>query len=73
MALGTYSISAEAFDTDGLSTKSSAVTITIQNVVTGLENNADATELNVFPNPTQSLIQWSKPEDWVLMNVQGQE
>lgn len=70
---GTYSISAEAFDTDGLSTKTSSVTITIQNVVTGMEDNIETTELKVFPNPTQNLIQWSKPENWVLMNAQGQE
>lgn len=73
MSPGTYSISAEAFDTDGLSTKTSSVTITIQNVVTVLEDNVEITELNVFPNPTQSHIQWSTPENWVLMNAQGQE
>lgn len=47
---GTYSISAEAFDTDGLSTKTSPATITIQNVITGLEDE-NIEKTSIFPNP----------------------
>ena len=73
MSPGNYSITAQAFDTDELSTKTSPITIMIKDVVTGLESDLETTGFKVFPNPTQNLIKWSMPEKWVLMNALGQE
>lgn len=50
-AAGTYTISAEAFDTDGLSTKTSSIIVIIKTVVTGMENKFEPTGQSVFPNP----------------------
>jgi len=50
-AAGTYTISAEAFDTDGLSTKTSSITVIVKTIVTGLENKFEANGQSVFPNP----------------------
>jgi major membrane immunogen (membrane-anchored lipoprotein) len=48
---GTYTLSAEAFDTDNLSTKTSPISVIVKTVVTGLENELEANGQSVFPNP----------------------
>ena len=47
---GEYSFYAEAFDTDGLSTRTDTVSITVQTIVTGL-NGVEITSFQPHPNP----------------------
>lgn len=47
--------------------------ITVNNVVTDIENNVEIAELQVYPNPTQGKVLWEKEAVWILQDANGHE